>query len=99
MMSNIVIIRKDCVENLNLLIHCLRTTRSDPITVHASRVNAELSRLPDPDQSVLRARFGVADGRCALLEDVAASHPPMTANRVRLVEARGLATLRRRLTE
>jgi DNA-directed RNA polymerase sigma subunit (sigma70/sigma32) len=83
---------------MDRLTDCLATLHGVPSTPElAQRVGAELSQLPDLDQTVLRARFGLAGRRPMLLNEFAAGYPELTTNRVRLVESRGLEALEERV--
>jgi DNA-directed RNA polymerase sigma subunit (sigma70/sigma32) len=66
------------------------TVNSSDLT---SRVGAELSLLPDLDQQVLRARFGVAGDEPKSLAEIAEGYPELTVNRLRLIESRSLVAL------
>jgi DNA-directed RNA polymerase sigma subunit (sigma70/sigma32) len=87
------------VTHLNLLADSVArvagTVNSPELTEH---IAAELTLLPDLDQDVLRARFGVAGDEPKSLAEIADGYPELTVNRVQLIESRSLVTLSKRLS-
>ena len=80
------------MQNLDRLIATLNSLDSGAPPIDAELARAGLAQLPDLDQAVIKARFGLTGEKRKLLSDLAAT-TGLTVNRVRLVEARALRRL------
>ncbi|GEM_PF-2331603 len=68
---------------------------ADDIAIQA-KIAASLGQFKPDDAAIIAYRFGTASGTPAMDEDVFARFPDLTRERLRRLEARAMATARKR---